>query len=44
MKNKDIENLVKGGERVIESALAVLACALGAGIVILIAILLSAIK
>lgn len=39
MKNNDIENLVKGGERVIESALAVLACTLGACIVTILAIL-----
>lgn len=44
MNDKDLDNLVQGGERVYQSALAVLACAFGAGIVILIAILLSAIK
>ena len=39
MKKEDIENLVKGGERIYESALAVLACTLGAGIISILAIL-----
>lgn len=40
MKN-EIDNLVQGGKRVYEAALITLACALGASIVILLAILIS---
>ena len=40
MKN-DIDNLVQGGKRVYEAAFITLACAFGAGIVTLIAILIS---
>ena len=40
MKN-EIDNLVKGGERIYESALAVLACALGASIITILAILIA---
>ena len=40
MKN-DIDNLVQGGKRVYEAAFITLACALGAGIVTLIAIIIS---
>ena len=38
MKN-DIDKLVKGGERIYESALAVLACALGVSITAIICII-----
>ena len=44
MKNNDIEKLINGGRSVYESALIVFVCSLGAGIAILLAILLSAIK
>jgi hypothetical protein len=43
MKN-DIDNLVKGGERIYESALAVLCCALGASITAIIATLITKIQ
>jgi hypothetical protein len=44
MNNKDLEELVNCGRSVYESALIVFVCSLGAGIAILLAILLSAIK
>lgn len=41
MKNNDIEKLINGGRNVYESALVVFFCSLGAGIAILIALLIS---
>ena len=41
MKNNDIEKLINGGRSVYESALIVFVCSLGAGIAILIALLIS---
>ena len=40
MKN-DIDNLVQGGKRVYDAALITLACAIGAGIVTIVAIIIS---
>jgi len=42
MKN-DIDNLVQGGKRVYDAALITLACAFGAGIVTIVAIIISTI-
>jgi hypothetical protein len=44
MNNNEIEKLINGGRRVYESALIVFACSLGAGIALILVILLSAIK
>ena len=41
MKNKDLDKIVRGGERVLESALALLVCLFGASLILLIAFIIN---
>jgi hypothetical protein len=41
MKNEELEKIVRGGERVFESALALLVCLFGASLILLIAFIIN---